>query len=78
MAIETQSEQAREDLIKTEQALAAAIRVSAEQLLADTKSGRLSKAHPGDAGVDEVPPEAEEKCREAKEGCPVEAILIEE
>jgi len=28
--------------------------------------------------VDEVPPEAEEACREAAEGCPVEAIRLEE
>jgi len=28
--------------------------------------------------VDEVPPEAEDACREAAEDCPVEAIEIEE
>ena len=28
--------------------------------------------------VDDVPPEAEDTCREAAEGCPVEAIAIEE
>jgi ferredoxin len=30
------------------------------------------------AKVDVVPPEAEDTCRVAKEGCPVEAISIEE
>jgi len=28
--------------------------------------------------VETVPPEAEQKCREAADGCPVEAILLEE
>ena len=28
--------------------------------------------------VEEVPTEAEEKCREAADGCPVEAISLEE
>ena len=28
--------------------------------------------------VDEVPEEVEEKCKEAADGCPVEAITIEE
>ena len=28
--------------------------------------------------VDEVPPEAEEACREAAEGCPVSAITLKE
>ena len=30
------------------------------------------------AKVDPVPPEAEETCQEAADGCPVEAITIEE
>ena len=28
--------------------------------------------------VDEVPPQAEEKCREAADGCPVEAISVQD
>jgi ferredoxin len=28
--------------------------------------------------VDEVPEDAEERCREAADGCPTEAIIIEE
>jgi ferredoxin len=30
------------------------------------------------ASVEEVPEEFEEKCREAAEACPVEAIIVEE
>ncbi len=73
MAIELQSDEARQDLVKAEQAITATIRQEAERLFADSTAGRLSKAHPGE-DMPEDPTETPPDAGPEDEGAPPEEM----